>query len=123
MDIIINGYTKQGVQFRPPTPPSSSFGGNSLDFKTNFSPKLVILPLLWDMEDMYGATKRPYQYLGVVGTIELNDFIHEFDSCCDMQQMCNPQLFTPFMACKGLFQHLEGPLMDDYHEFRRAHEI
>jgi hypothetical protein len=90
MDTIINGFIKQGVQFRPPTPPSSSFGGNSLNFKTNFSPKFVIPPLLWDMEDMYGTTKRPCRYLGVVGTIELNDFIHEFDSWCDMQQMRNP---------------------------------
>jgi hypothetical protein len=40
-----------------------------------------------------------------------------------MQQMCNPQLFTPFMAWKGLFQHLKRLPMDDYHEFRRAHEI
>jgi len=54
------------------------------------------------MEKMYGATKRPRQYLRVVGTIELNDFIQEFDSWCDMQKMRNPQLFTPFMACKGL---------------------
>jgi len=37
--------------------------------------------------------------------------------------MHNPQLFTPFMAWKGLFQHLEGPFMNDYHEFKRAHEI
>ncbi len=40
-----------------------------------------------------------------------------------MQQMRNPQFFTPFMAWKGLFQHLEGLLMDDYHEFKHAHEI
>jgi hypothetical protein len=40
-----------------------------------------------------------------------------------MQQMHIPQFFTPFMAWKGLFQHLEGLLMDDYHEFKRAHEI
>jgi hypothetical protein len=37
--------------------------------------------------------------------------------------MCNPQLFTYFMARKGLFQHLEMPPMDDYHEFKHAHEI
>jgi hypothetical protein len=40
-----------------------------------------------------------------------------------MQQMHNPQLFTPFMAWKGLFQHLERPFMNDYHEFKSAHEI
>jgi hypothetical protein len=27
------------------------------------------------------------------------------------------------MVWKGLFQHLEGSPMDDYHEFKRAHEI
>jgi hypothetical protein len=27
------------------------------------------------------------------------------------------------MAWKGLFQHLEGLLMDDYHKLMRAHEI
>ncbi len=37
--------------------------------------------------------------------------------------MCNPQLFTPFMAWKGLFQHLEGLPMDDYYEFKCVHEI
>jgi hypothetical protein len=40
-----------------------------------------------------------------------------------MQQMRNPQLFMPFMASKGLFQHLEGPPIDDYHEFKHAHDI
>jgi hypothetical protein len=33
----------------------------------------------------------------------------------------NVKLFSPFLAWKGLFQHLEGPLMDDYHEFRKDH--
>jgi hypothetical protein len=37
--------------------------------------------------------------------------------------MHNLQLFTTFMAWKGLFQHLEGLAMDDYHEFKRAHDI
>ncbi len=37
--------------------------------------------------------------------------------------MCNPQLFTPFMAWEGLFQHLKGSSMDDYHEFKCAHDI
>ncbi len=72
---------------------------------------------------MYGTTKMPCRYLGVVGTIELDDFIQKFDSWCDMQQLRNPQLFTPFMAWKGLFQHLEGLPMDDYHEFKHANEI
>jgi hypothetical protein len=56
-----------------------------------------------------------------VGTIKLKDFIQEFDSWCDMQMLCNAKLFSPFLVWKGLFQHLEGPPMDDYHEFRRDH--
>jgi len=27
-----------------------------------------------------------------------------------------------FLAWKGLFRYLEGPAMDDYHEFCDAHE-
>jgi len=37
--------------------------------------------------------------------------------------MHNPKLFTPFMAWKGLIQHLGGSPMDDYHEFKHAYEI
>jgi hypothetical protein len=36
-----------------------------------------------------------------------------------MQMLRNAKLVSPFLAWKGLFQHLEGPSMDDYHEFRR----
>jgi hypothetical protein len=37
--------------------------------------------------------------------------------------MNNPQLLTPFMAWKRLFQHLEGLLMNDYQDFKCAHEV
>jgi hypothetical protein len=83
-DNVTNGFTRQGVWFKPPTPPSSSFGGDFLDFEINISPSFITPPLLWDMEEMYGATKGPCQYLGAVGTIELHDFIQEFDNWCDM---------------------------------------
>lgn len=63
----------------------------------------VPTPLIWDMDGMYGAVKGPRRYSGAVGTIEL-DFIHEFDTWCDMQFLRNPTLFTPFFAWKGLFQ-------------------
>ncbi|CAM6014680.1 unnamed protein product [Sphagnum balticum] len=33
----------------------------------------------------------------------------------------NVRLFSPFLAWKGLFHHLEGLPMDDYHEFQRDH--
>jgi hypothetical protein len=58
-----------------------------------------------------------------MGTIELEDFIQEFDSWCNMQMLHNTRLFSPFLAWKGLFQHLEGLPMDDYHEFRTDHAI
>jgi hypothetical protein len=57
------------------------------------------------MDDIYGTIKRPHQYSTTINTIELNDFIQEFGSWCDMQQIHNPQFFTPFMAWKALFQH------------------
>ncbi|BBN08134.1 hypothetical protein Mp_4g09160 [Marchantia polymorpha subsp. ruderalis] len=75
------------------------------------------------MDGMYGAMKGPRRYSGAVGTIELDDFIQEFDTWCDMQFLRNPTLFTPFFAWKGLFQHLEGPPMDDYHEFGREYAV
>jgi hypothetical protein len=54
--------------------------------------------------------------------MKLDDFIQEFDNFCDIEQMHNFQLFMSFVAWKTLFQHLEGPLMDDYHEFTYVHE-
>jgi hypothetical protein len=74
------------------------------------------------MEDMYGASKGPHLFSRAVDTIKLNDFIREFDTLCDMQQLWNPQQFTPFLTWKGLFQHLEGLPMDDYHKYWNAHE-
>jgi hypothetical protein len=70
-----SGFTSQGVWFRPPTPPSSSSGEDFSKFKIDISPRFITPPLLWDIEEMYGATKGPCQYLKVVGTIELDDFI------------------------------------------------
>jgi hypothetical protein len=37
--------------------------------------------------------------------------------------MHNSHLFTPFMDVKGLFQHLGAPPLDDYHEFKRTHDV
>jgi len=47
---------------------------------------------------MYGKTRETHLYLKVVDTIELDDFIQEFDNWCDTQYVQNPQLFTPFMV-------------------------
>ena len=118
------GYTRSGLRYRPLLPSLSveeseeSVGDTEsvVSRVSHISP-----PLLWDMDEMYGASKGPRRFSGALGTIELDDFIQEFDTWCDMQMLRNATLFTPFMAWKGLFQHLEGPPMDDYHEFRRAH--
>jgi hypothetical protein len=83
----------------------------------------IATPLIWDMDGGFGAMKGLWRYSSVVGTIELEDFIHEFNSWCEMQMLRNARLFSPFLAWKGLFQHLEGPPMDDCHEFRRDHAI
>jgi len=63
----------------------------------------MLVPFVWDMEDMYGASKGPHQFLGVIDTIELDDFISEFNTLCDMEQLQNLHQFTPFLAWKGLF--------------------
>jgi hypothetical protein len=76
---IINDFTKCGVQFSPPTPPSLSYWGHFSNSNTSLSPRFVITSMTtWNMEEMYVTTKRFHQYLGAIGTIELNDFIHEF---------------------------------------------
>jgi hypothetical protein len=50
---------------------------------------------------------------GPISTIELDDFIQEFDNSCDMQQMRNPKLFTLFITWKVCF-NIWKPPMDDY---------
>ncbi|PTQ40682.1 hypothetical protein MARPO_0038s0037 [Marchantia polymorpha] len=120
------GFTRSGLRYRLPHPSASVVveAWNVAD-----SGSLVVIssrvPHSWtgDMDGMYGAMKGPRRYSGAVGTIELDDFIHEFDTWCDMQFLRNPTLFTPFFAWKGLFQHLERPPMDDYHEFGREYAV
>jgi hypothetical protein len=53
------------------------------------------------MKEIYRATKGPYQYLGVVSTIDLNDLIQEFDNWCDMRQMRNPPIIHIFHGMEG----------------------
>jgi uncharacterized protein YfdQ (DUF2303 family) len=44
----------------------------------------MFVPFVWDMEDMYGASKGSYRFSGAINTIELDDFIREFNIWCDM---------------------------------------
>jgi hypothetical protein len=64
-DIIYSDFISHGVRFKPPTPPSSSFGGDSSYSDPSSPPSLITTPLLWDMDDKYG----PHQYSRAINTI------------------------------------------------------
>jgi hypothetical protein len=54
---FINGFTKQGVRFKPPTPFALSFEVDSLGSKTNLMPHLVFATLIWNVEDVHDTSK------------------------------------------------------------------
>ncbi|CAM6082310.1 unnamed protein product [Calypogeia fissa] len=114
------GVTRSGLRYLLSSPVPS---GSDLDTELSGRVFQGAALLIWDMEESHGSGRGPRHYSGAVGTIELDDFIQEFDTWCDMQMLRNAELFSPFLAWKGLFQHLEGPPMDDYHEFRKAHDM
>ncbi len=118
-----DGVTRSGLRYRLLSPTSSVVEEDKVIVNNKFSilPSSIAAPLIWDMDGGSGTMNGPRRYSGAVGTIELEDFIQKFDSWCDMQMLRNARLFSPFLAWKGLFQHLEGLPMDDYHEFRRDH--
>jgi len=117
------GVTRSGLRYQLPSPTSSVVEEDEVivNNKSSILPSSIAAPLIWDMDGGFGAMKGPQRYSGGVDTIKLDDFIQEFDSRCGMQMLRNARLFSPFLTWKGLFQHLEGPPMDDYHEFRRDH--
>jgi len=117
------GVTHNGLRYWPPSPTSSVVEEDEVivNNKSSILPSNIVTPLIWDMDGGSRAMKGLRHYSGVMGTIELEDFIQEFDYLYDMQMLRNARLFSPFLAWKGLFQHLKGPLMDDYHEFWRHH--
>ena len=119
-EIVITGVTRGGTRFRQPTPERSDLPEKAIEDLQDGGVTLYN----WSMKSHdHGSSSRGLRrYSGALGTIELDDFMQEFDSWCDMQLMRASTLFTPFMAWKGLFHHLEGPPMDDYHDFRREHE-
>jgi hypothetical protein len=55
-----------------------------VDNKFSILPSSIVTPLIWDMDGGYGAMKGPRRYLGVMGTIKLEDFIQEFDYLYNM---------------------------------------
>ena len=92
------GFTRSGLRCRLPFPLPTVDAEEDEGVPNTKSVLLssVAAPLIWDMDGMYGAMKGPRRYSGAVGTIELEDFIQEFDTWCDMQMLRNATLFTPF---------------------------
>ena len=69
-----------------------------------------------EMAHIYGSSKGTRRFSGVVGTIELDDFIIKFGGWCNGQSERRTG-FTPFSTWQALFQHLEGAPMRDFAEF------
>jgi hypothetical protein len=102
-DLGASGYTRSGLRYRPPSFSVEEGEESVVDTEVLVRTSCISAPLPWDMDEMYGATKGPRRFSGAMGTIELDDFIQEFDTWCDMQMLRNATMFTPFMAWKGLF--------------------
>ncbi len=80
------GVTCSGLRYRLPSPTSSVVEEDEVivNKKSSILQSSITAPLILDMDGVFGAMKGPRRYLGAVGTIELEDFIQEFDSWCDM---------------------------------------
>jgi hypothetical protein len=49
------------------------------DLVATEEPIADFVPSGWDMEEIYGATRGPQRFSGRIGTIELGDFMQEFE--------------------------------------------
>ncbi len=80
------GITHSGLKYRLPSPTSSIVEEDEVivDNKSSILPSSIVAPLIWDMDRGSKAMKGPQRYSGAMDTIELEDFIQEFDSWCNM---------------------------------------
>ncbi len=71
------GITHSGLRHRLPSPTSSIVEEDEVIVNNNSSILLssIAAPFIWDMDKGFAAMKGPQSYSGVVGTIELEDFI------------------------------------------------
>jgi hypothetical protein len=94
------GVTHSGLTYWLPSPTSLVVKEDEVivDNKSSILLSSIAAPLIWDMDEGSGAMKDPRRYSVVVGIIELEDFIQEFDSWCDMQMLRNAKLSSPFLA-------------------------
>lgn len=123
-----SGYTRSGLRYQPATPLHSGdskneeeIEGPNRDSSVGVSPHSTWVSEYWDMDEMYGGTRGLRRFSGKVGTIELEDFMQEFECWCDRESLKNKKDFTPFLAWKMLFNHLEGAPMDDWRDFAKQH--
>lgn len=103
-------FRRSGLRYQLPlfiSTVGAEYQGASDPESSVFISSRVPISMIWDMDKMYVAMKGPRRYSGAVCIIELDDFIQEFDTCCDMQFLRNATLFTPFFAWKELIQHSE----------------
>jgi hypothetical protein len=75
------------------------------------------------MDETYGATRGPRWFFGRIGTIEMDDFMQEFECWCNQQSLKNTKGFSAFIAWKAFFSHLEGAPMDDWREFAQLNAV
>ncbi len=80
------GVTCSGLRYWLPSPTSSVVEEDEVivDNKSSILLSNIAAPLIWDMDGGSGNMKGPQRYSGVVGNIELKDFIQEFNSWCNM---------------------------------------
>jgi hypothetical protein len=80
------GVTHSGLRYRLLSPTSSVVEEDEVivDKKSSILSSSIVAPLIWDLDRGFGTMKGPRCYSGAMGTIELEDFIQEFDSWCNM---------------------------------------
>ncbi len=91
------GVTCNGLKYRLPSPTSLVVDEDEVivDNKSSILLSSIATPLIWAMDEGSRAMKGSRRYSGAMGTIELEDFIQEFDSWCDMKMLRNAKFSHP----------------------------
>jgi hypothetical protein len=102
------GYTRSGLRYQAELPVRQvnfelleegsvvEDPGSTIPVETEFVPSWL------DMDETYGATRGPRRFSGRIGTIELEDFMQEFECWCDQQSLKNPKWVSSLHSMKGL---------------------
>jgi hypothetical protein len=82
---FINGFTKCGVMLKPPMRPTTSFKKeSSWIFKCKLTSTFGYCTIVMEHGRCVWHFKKTCQYLKMINTIKLDDFIREFDTWRDM---------------------------------------